>query len=176
MSKKLIIASVSVAFALVGCAQQKDDPANVPLMGNWNSKIELESVTVDGTSYTDSIPKEFTDALGAKVTYTEMGCAEPRVNTAEELNEKLPPHLARMCKLKPTKTQTGNVSFESECDQSKLPEGVIDVKFTGEPEVRADFIGLNFRVQVTAKEPDGSISNLDFVQSRTSWRTGECKG
>jgi hypothetical protein len=175
MSKLNIVTLAVLALALSGCSPAKDDPENIPKLGDWNSKVELESLTMGGFTFNGDIPAELEAVLGKRVQYTEMGCTEPRVKMVADLNDKMPPNIAAMCKLIETKTATGNPSFASICDNKKMPKGIVDMSFTGEPDVRDDAIKLTFRVAVVAGEGDGENVTLNLVQTRSYWRTGDCK-
>lgn len=163
-------------FALGACGKQVDDPQNIPELGMWRSQVQISGVEIGSRTLTYQESKKVEKAFGDQTDHDELGCTEPKLNSVEELADKMPPKFAAMCTLSSTGDGASYSAFQSDCDQSKFPPEVKQLDFSGETNVKPDRVTMRLRVKTTTLEEDGNTETLKFVQERTFWRVGSCSG
>jgi hypothetical protein len=163
-------------LSLGACGEQVDDPQNIPELGQWRTQAKISGIEIGSGVLTYQESEELKKSFGDESEHTELGCTEPRVNSVEDLAEKLPKQFADMCTLSATSQDASSMAFESKCDRSKFPPEVKELDFSGETKVRSDRVEMRFRVKTTTVEQGGNTETLKFVQERTFWRSGSCSG
>ena len=94
---------------LAGCAG--DNPDNVPLRGEWQLVKTLDSVTLDGMTFSaDQMPAEIRDFEGS-----ETRCGEPIYTDAEWQSDDIAGRTGGMCELETYSHDADGAEYAGQC-------------------------------------------------------------
>jgi hypothetical protein len=111
------IAALALALVLLAsCGPMVDDPKNVPLRGRWQQETKIVSlvandVWIDRDKAPFPLPKD---------KFETKNCFEPRLKTADEINDDLLQGTAKNCKFGEIVRKGQEITSEGVCAATEM--------------------------------------------------------
>lgn len=164
---KTLYLPLAAAPLLASCGV--DDPANIPLRGNWEMTTRLDSLTIDGTI----VPPELLPPEIAGLNDTESRCGEPVFSDREWEQDLLDWRAGGACQFESYDVNGARVTTSGSCN-AVGGMGEFNPRFEASVVQRED----NFRMVVTmegsAEIPGEGTHYLKIIAVQQGTRTGDC--
>lgn len=158
------------ALALGGCIKQVDDPSNLPLRGKWQQESKLvtlvaNDVWLDRKDAPFPLPEDKTEV---------KGCFEPKLKTADQINEDLLQGTAKNCKFGEIVKQGHDATADGVCEEKKTGPYTVSGKMDFTESEAPDKIDATVSATMFVRTPAGASQRVRFAAQVKWTRLGDC--